>query len=97
MATCRPRGGKFEFKVTRTNVLPSPGYVYFTFDTEEAGRDYCKLLDKGVVPEELKRREDTIAYLVDAIRRYQKVQSVLDSDHALLRVQEERIGICNRP
>ncbi|MCF6282740.1 MAG: hypothetical protein L3J28_11135 [Candidatus Polarisedimenticolaceae bacterium] len=96
MATFRERGDKFEFKVTRKRVLPAPGYVYLTFDSEEEGIAYCarleKLLDNGIVPEELKTSGGELIYLTDVIRKYLKSSAHSDPDSRLLGVQCDRIG-----
>lgn len=96
MATFRKRGDKFEFKVTRKRVLPAPGYVYFTFDSDEVGREYCarleKLLDRGIVPDELNAGGGELVYMADVVRQYLKSSALSDSDSRLLRIQCERIG-----
>lgn len=96
MATSRKRGDKYEFKVTRKRVLPAPGYVYFTFDSEEDGRDYCerleRLLDRGIVPDELQAGTGKLVYISDAIKQYVRGCSISDADAGLLQIQRERIG-----
>lgn len=56
MATRRMRSsGRWEFIVKKKGLLPKP--VYLTFESEQAGINYCArleaLLKKGIVPPEL--------------------------------------------
>lgn len=73
MATKRKRNVSWEYTVRRKGVLDKP--LYFTFDSEEEGDAYVKkledLLDRGIVPGELLRKEEalTVGDLVAAHRR----------------------------
>lgn len=94
MATKRKRGNSWEFTVRRKHVLEKPFYA--TFDTEEEGDEYCrrleKLLDAGIVPEELQQTTEIHLTLRDVIRQYLQNVAVTDSDERLLGVLIDRIG-----
>lgn len=94
MATKRPRGSSWEFVVRRKGVLDKP--VYLTFADEAEGDAYCArleaLLDRGIVPDELRRQTGGIVTIADAIDGYQAAHAVKPSDDDILRIQRERVG-----
>lgn len=94
MATKRRRGSTWEFVVKRKGVLDRP--VYFTFADEAEGDAYCArleaLLDRGVVPDELRRQTGGVVTISDAIDAYQNARVVKPSDEAILRIQRGRLG-----
>lgn len=94
MATKRQRGTTWEFVVKRKGVLDKP--VYLTFADEAEGDAYCArleaLLDRGIVPDELRRQTGGVVTIADAIDGYQAAHAVKPSDDDLLRIQRERIG-----
>lgn len=94
MATKRKRGSTWEFVVRRKGVLDKP--VYLTFADEAEGDAYCArleaLLDRGIVPDELRRQTGGIVTIADAIDGYQAAHAVKPSDDDILRIQRERLG-----
>lgn len=92
MATKRKRGKAWEFVVRRKKILPKP--LYYTFDTEEEGDTYCarleKLLDAGIVPEDLKTEGQSSSTVGDAVREYLRTVAVSSSDTDLLNVLLDR-------
>ena len=94
MATKRRRGRAWHYVVKRVGLLGRP--VYLSFDSEEEGDRYVEqlelLLDSGVVPEALLRRESALVSVGDAIRGYRRVVAVPASDVGVLGVIEVRQG-----
>lgn len=94
MATKRKRGDRWEFVVKRKGVLPRP--LYLTFASEDEGAAYCRrlegMLDRGIVPDEIRQNTGGILTIADAIAQYQAACSVSKDDVRLLGVQIERIG-----
>ena len=91
MATKRRRGaiGTWEFKITRSKLLPRP--VYLTFDDEAEGDAYCRrleqLLDRGIVPPELaKPVRDRSTRLREVMVEYRDTQAVSNQDTDVLKV-----------
>lgn len=82
MATGRRRGDRWEFCIRRKGLLPKP--VYLSFPTEEEGAAYCarieRLLDAGVIPEELSDKAATTTTISLAYEHYQKNSPVSDAD-----------------
>ena len=76
--------------------LSSQQPLYLTFRDEAEGDAYCRrleaLLDRGVVPDELKQRAGAIVTLTDAIAEYRDKVAVPRSDGKLLSLQIQRIG-----
>jgi integrase len=70
--------------------------LYLSFASEEEGDRYVKkleaLLDRGIVPQELRQRQGEIITLRDAARKYLSVQAVPSSDKRCLAVVVSRIG-----
>jgi integrase len=101
MATKRIRpNGKWEFRVTRTGLLPKP--VYLTFDTEAEGDRYVaaleRALDAGYVPPEFaKPAAAAPATLRELIREYQRETHVTPNDAELLGIALERYGTTPLP
>lgn len=94
MATKRRRGDTWEFVVKRKGVLDRP--VYFTFRDEAEGDAYCArleaLLDRGIVPDDLRRQTGGVVTISDAIDAYENARVVKPSDEAILRIQRGRLG-----
>ena len=95
MATCRKRGTRFEFCIRRRGVLPKP--VWLSFPTQEEGEAYCarieRLLDSGVVPDELADRAQPLTTISLAYERYQSVEPVSTADEACWNVILTRWGM----
>ncbi len=94
MATCRPRGNRFEFVIKRSRLLPRP--IYLSFDTEEEGRTYCDhletLLDQGIVPREFLEVEQKSEPVREIIKDYIDTVAIKPDDEHLLWVIYSRIG-----
>lgn len=94
MSTKRKRGDVWEFVVKRKGLLPKP--LYLTFSDEGAGDEYCRrlegMLDRGIVPDEIRQQTGGILTISDAIRQYQIACSISRDDTRLLNVQWDRIG-----
>lgn len=94
MATKRKRGSTWEFVVRRKGVIDKP--IYLSFADESEGDAYCArleaLLDRGIVPDELRRQTGGVVTIADAIDGYQGAHAVAPSDEDILRVQRERLG-----
>lgn len=96
MASIQPRGGKFQLRV-KNKLLDSP--YFYTFDTyEEAeayGRQLEALLEKGVVPAHLLKKDSPkSSRLVDVIDRYLVTAPVAPSDFEVLAVvSKEVVGV----
>jgi integrase len=93
MATKRMRNGRWHYVVRRAS-LPKP--VYLSFDTEEEGDAYVarveKLLDHGIVPEELQQAEpDKPLTLREHTRKYLAEQHVSQTDKDNLRLALESL------
>ena len=91
MATKRRRGasGTWEFKITRSKLLPRP--VYLTFDNEAEGDAYCRrleqLLDRGIVPPELaKPVRERGTRLRNVMIEYRDTQAVSQQDTDVIKV-----------
>lgn len=88
MATKRHKNGAWEFRITRSGLLPRP--VYFRFDNEQEGEAYVRrieaLLDRGVVPDELQTKIVDSKLLRDQVRAYLGAQHVSGEDQRLLTV-----------
>lgn len=90
MATKRRRGaGTWEFKITRSKLLPRP--VYLTFDNEAEGDAYCRrleqLLDRGIVPPELSKPvRERGTRLRKVMVEYRDTQAVSNQDTDVLKV-----------
>lgn len=93
MATKRKKGPVWEYTVRRAGVLPKP--VYLRFTDEREGDEYVRrleaLLDRGIVPDELRERETTSKFLRDHVRRYVADQHVSDTDRQCLRIVTDRL------
>jgi integrase len=88
MATKRERNGRWHYVIKRSS-LPRP--VYLSFDTEAEGDAYVarveKLLDHGIIPEELQRVEpEKPATLREHSRKYLAEQHVSQTDRDNLRL-----------
>ena len=94
MATKRKRNSSWEFVVRRKGLLPKP--LYLTFTSEEEGDQYVKkleaLLDRGVVPDEFRRKRGDLVTIEDAAREYLAAQHVPFSDKRCLAIVVDRIG-----
>ena len=94
MATKRKRASSWEFVVRRRGLLDRP--LYLTFDDESEGDAYCArleaLLDRGIVPDEIRKQSGGLVTLADVIDAYREAHVVQPSDDAILGVQRERIG-----
>lgn len=94
MATKRQRGSSWEFVVRRKGLLDKP--LSLTFDTEAEGDAYCAkleaLLDRGIVPDEIRTRTDSINTISEAIHAYLNACAVKENDQFLLGVIRSRIG-----
>jgi integrase len=94
MATKRQRGNTWEFVVRRRGVLDRP--LYLTFDDPAEGDAYCArleaMLDRGIIPDEIRKRTGGMVTIADVIDGYRQSQAVAVSDDAILGVQRERIG-----
>lgn len=94
MATCRQRGGKWEFIIRCKAVREKP--FYFTFDTKQEGEAYCSrleaLLRQGVVPPDLDVTSREFSTISDLIREYVKSPAVKEEDQTLLGVIMGRVG-----
>lgn len=91
MATKRRRGesGSWEFKITRSKLLPRP--VYLTFDSEAEGDAYCRrleqLLDRGIVPPELSKPVRERSTRLRAVMiEYRNTQAVSTQDSDVIKV-----------
>lgn len=91
MATKRRRGnsGTWEYKITRSKLLPRP--VYLTFDSEAEGDVYCRrleqLLDRGIVPPELSKPvRERGTRLRHVIGEYRDTQAVSKQDTDVIKV-----------
>lgn len=104
MATRRLRSsGRWEFIVKSKHLLPKP--VYLTFESEQAGKDYCArleaLLKKGIVPPELiESKPATFTKVADLIDDYIDKVAVPQSERNVLRplrakFAEKSVGECN--
>lgn len=87
MATKRQRGkGSWEFVVRRKGLLPKP--ISLTFYSEAEGDTYIahleKLLDKGIVPDEFKKKSNPITTLGMAIFAYIDEVHITDDDIVIL-------------
>jgi integrase len=80
--------------IKRAKLLDKP--LYLRFDTEAQGDTYVarleSLLDRGIVPAELKQDGSTYVLLAELIKDYLVNVSVKDSDKKLLDVLYARIG-----
>ena len=94
MATERERGNARSLVVKRKSLLPRP--LYLTFTSEKEGDEYVAklegLLDRGIVPDELQARQQTIITIEDAIREYLVAHHVSESDKKCLTIVVGRIG-----
>jgi integrase len=100
MATKRERHGRWHYVIKRA-ILPKPFYA--SFDTEAEGDVYVarveKLLDHGIVPEDLRRTEpEKPATLREHSRKYLAEQhvSATDKDNLRLALDELPAGIETR-
>jgi len=86
MATKRQRGATWHYVIRRKGTLPRPVYLSFTDETE--GDRYVArleaLLDKGIVPDELKRPAHAVKTLRDLVRTYLSTYAVSPADRAIL-------------
>lgn len=93
MPTKRRRGDAWHYTIKRAGLLDRP--VYLSFDDEDEGDEYCKrleaLLDRGVVPDELRSAPKTEKRLRDHARDYLAAQHVADSDKSLLSIALQRL------
>ena len=93
MATKRIKNGAWEFKVTRSKLLPNP--IYLRFADEAEGDAYVRrleaLLDRGIVPSELLQDRPGANALRQAVHRYTSEVSVARDDRRNLRVLLERL------
>ena len=73
MATSRQHGNRWEFCIRRKGIIPKP--IYLSFPTKEEGEIYCarieKLLDSGVVPDELLEKARPLTTISQAYEQYQ--------------------------
>ena len=94
MATNRPRGNRYEFTIRRKGLLPRP--VYLSFDTKEEGIAYCarleRLLDSGIVPEELKDKAAPLTTISLAYEVYQRNVNISAADESYFPVILKRWG-----
>lgn len=94
MATSRQRGDRFEFCIRRKGVLPKP--VWLSFKTQEEGDTYCarieRLLDAGVIPEELSNRAQTLTTIALAQEHYERHSPVSAADASYWPVILKRWG-----
>lgn len=88
MATKRKRGNTYHYTVKRAALLPKP--IYLTFDDEAQGDDYVErlelLLDRGIVPDEFLRRQQSLQTVGEAIRDYMRSVDISRDD-------ESRLGV----
>lgn len=88
MATKRYKNGAWEFRITRSGLLPKP--IYLRFEDEQEGETYVRrmeaLLDRGVVPEEFQSKVVDTKLLRDQVRAYIDAQHASSEDHRLLAV-----------
>lgn len=87
--------GRWEFIVKNKRLLPKP--VYLTFESEQAGIDYCArleaLLKKGIVPPELiEQRPATFTSVADLIDDYNDKVAVPQSERNVLRPLREKFA-----
>ncbi|MDE3021155.1 MAG: site-specific integrase [Pseudomonadota bacterium] len=94
MATKRFRNNSWRYTVKNGKVLPRP--LYLTFKDESEGDEYVarleNMLERGIVPDNLKENLTRLVYVADVIREYVKFNTISDSDNQLLGVAIERIG-----
>jgi hypothetical protein len=95
VATKPDRGSSWEFVVKRKELPAKP--LYLTFATEAEGDQYVRklevLLDRGVVPEEFRRRQGEFITIEHAVREYLGVLDVPHSEKKYLAIVVDRIGI----
>lgn len=88
MATKRYKNGAWEFRITRSGLLPKP--IYLRFDDEEKGEVYVRrmeaLLDRGIVPDEFQVKVVDTKLLRDQVRAYIDTQHAAAEDLTLLRI-----------
>lgn len=95
MATKRERAnGRWEFRI-KHKLLPKD--IYYTFDSEEEGDNYVKVVEamlaKGEVPPSLDKLGFNPQILRDVIIAYEKSVDVPDSDVRILNVIMNRHGL----
>jgi len=95
MATKRQRpSGKWEFIVKNKAMLAKPWSG--TFDTEAEGDAYCAKLEaclaRGIVPDELTEKGESLEFLREVIRHYLLSAPVSDTDRQCIGVLHARIG-----
>jgi integrase len=95
MATSRQRGNRWEFCIRRKGVLPKP--VWLSFASEDEGEAYCarieRLLDSGVVPEELSNKAQPLTTINLAYERYDQFEPISDADTSYWPVILKRWGL----
>lgn len=93
MSTKRLVAGKFRYRIQRANLLAEPWYG--TFENEAAGDEYVArleaLLDRGIVPEELRGNKEIKKSLRDGVRRYLEDQHVTAEDKYMLHIITARL------
>ena len=94
MATSRQRGDRWEFCIRRKGLLPRP--VYLSFPTYEEGATYCarieRLLDTGIVPDELSDKAAPLTTISLAYEIYQRNVSISQADESYFPVILKRWG-----
>ena len=94
MATSRKRGQRWEFCIRRKGLLPKP--IWLSFKTEDEGIAYCerieRLLDAGVVPDELSDRSQSLTTISLAYEHYDRANTVSDADDSYWPVILKRWG-----
>ncbi|MBX3697000.1 MAG: site-specific integrase [Dokdonella sp.] len=94
MATKRERNNRWHYVIRRGELLPKP--VYLSFPTEREGDEYVArleaLLDRGIVPDEVKDGpKKRPRLLIEATREYLARQHVSEVDREQLRLAAEHL------
>lgn len=95
MATSRQRGARWEFCIRRKGILPKA--VWVSFPTREEGDAWCarieRLLDAGVVPDELQAHAQPLTTISLAHDRYSIVEPLSATDESYWPVILSRWGM----
>lgn len=94
MATKINRGTSWEFVVKRKGLLEKP--IYLRFKDEAEGDEYVrrieKMLDSGIVPQELVRKSGNVTSLKSAITSYMDAVHLTQDDISILNALIRDIG-----
>ena len=94
MATKRWRGSRWEYCIRRKSLLTKP--YWFSFESEAEGDAWCarieRLLDSGVVPEELESNTKSMATIEAAHKYYDQAAPLSETDKGYWKAIIERYG-----